>query len=67
MARARGGYLPAMSTLPNGESLEQVEGLEEARVHERVDEEPDEQRNREDLTDRPDGANRGERDPEPRS
>lgn len=50
------GYRPVMSQLPNGESLEHVEHLDQADVRERVAKDPDEQRNREDRADSPDGA-----------
>ena len=40
-----------MTEIPNGESVEQIEDLEQTDVRGRLDKDPDEQRNREDMTD----------------
>ena len=48
-----------MSQLPDGESVERIEGLDAADVARRVEKDPQEQRNREEMTDpdnREDGA-----------
>jgi hypothetical protein len=39
-----------MSELPNGESLDKIENLDQTDVKGRLDKDPDEQRNREDMS-----------------
>lgn len=56
MPTVAGGYGARMSQLPNGETPEHIEDLEQTDVSGRLDKDPDEQRNQEDMSDRPDGA-----------
>lgn len=51
-----------MTRLPNGESAEQIEDLEQTEVTERIDKDPDEQKNREELSHPEDPTRSADRD-----
>jgi hypothetical protein len=53
------GYGNPMSQLPNGEHVENIEGLSPADMADRIDKDPEKQKNREEMSDpanREDGA-----------
>ncbi len=56
------GYHDGMTRLPNGERAEQIEDLENTEVTERIDKDPEEQKNREEMSHPEDPTRSADRD-----